>query len=139
MSDVENNKEPKSLRVGRAREEEPSFNTLDMCRLIKQHEDVKELDLTIDEIKCIVEAYSEIAYKCLLRGIKVSMPKLGWFKPKKKKGMSARKMSRPLHPFTDNKEYVMVEYPKQPDYYVIDFSVRPKVAKAFRKSTTVGE
>jgi hypothetical protein len=74
----------------------------------------------------------------MLNDTKVSFPKLGWFKRKHKKGMSARKMSRPLHPFSEDKSYELVEYPKRPDYSVIEFVVRNKVKEEF-KQATIGE
>jgi nucleoid DNA-binding protein len=131
-------KEPKPLKRGRTEEETPTLNEADVCRAIRKHELLSNYNLSVEEIKAVLEAYSAIIYRCMLNDIKICMPKLGWFKRKHKKGMSARKMSVPLHPFTEDKSYKMVEYPKQPDYSVIEFIVRKKVKDAF-KEQTLGE
>jgi hypothetical protein len=47
-------------------------------------------------------------------------------------------MSKPLHPFSEDKSYELVEYPKRPDYSVIEFVVRNKVKEEF-KQATIGE
>lgn len=136
MSDIENT--PKRVKGGRPKESTYTLNELDVCRAIRQHELVKEYDLSINEVKAVLEAYSAIIYRCMLNDTKVSFPKLGWFKRKHKKGMSARKMSKPLHPFSEDKSYELVEYPKRPDYSVIEFVVRNKVKEEF-KQATIGE
>ena len=137
MSDIED-KTPKRVKGGRPKEETPTLNETDVCRAIRQHELMKDYDLSVSEIKAVLEAYSAVIYRCMLNDIKICMPKLGWFKRKHKKGMSARKMSVPLHPFSEDKSYKLVEYPKQPDYSVIEFIVRKNIKEDF-KQKTLGE
>ena len=113
----------------------------DIHRLIRKSMRERGYDTSIEEIKEILNIYSELVYTCLLNGIRVTIPNLGEFfrdiKKGRKEGYYNVPNSRDEHTKFDKNMVWTKEYmPKAPDFGKIDFEEFPRVKKKFREETT---
>lgn len=113
----------------------------DIQRLIRKSMKEKGYNTSVEEIKEILNIYSELVYTCLLNGIRVTVPNLGEFfrdiKKGRKEGYYNVPSSRDAHtPFDKNMVWTKEYMPKAPDFGKIDFIEFPRVKKKFREETT---
>ena len=114
----------------------------DMYRVIRQT--LKEngyKDISVNDIKVVIEAYTNILYTCLLNNIRVTLPNIGEFYRDKIKGRKAGYYkvpnSRDEHTKFDKNMTWREEYMEQaPDFGKIKFVEFPRVKKKFREDTT---
>ena len=98
-------------------------------------------DISIDEIKMVIEMYSNILYTCLVNGIKVVLPNIGEFYRDIIKGRKAGYYKVPdvrdNHTVFGKNMVWKEEYmEKAPDFGKIRFVEFPRVKKKFREETT---
>ncbi len=113
----------------------------DIYRLIRQN--LKEngyKDISVNEIKIVIETYSNILYTCLVNGIRVILPNIGEFYRDKINGRKAGyykvPSSRDAHTAFDKNMVWTEEYKEQaPDFGKIRFVEFPRVKKKFREET----
>lgn len=114
----------------------------DIYRIIRQT--LKEngyKDISVSDIKMIIETYSNILYTCLLNGIRVILPNIGEFYRDKMNGRKAGYYrvpnSRDNHTAFDKNMVWTEEYMEQaPPFGKIRFVEFPRVKKKFREETT---
>lgn len=113
----------------------------DIYRLIRQ--DLKSngyKDITVDDIKVVIESYTNILYTCLVNGVRVILPNIGEFYRDKINGRKAGyykvPSSRDAHTAFDKNMVWVEEYKeKAPDFGKIRFVEFPRVKKKFRQET----
>ena len=113
----------------------------DLFRLISESLKNQGYNLTIDEIKAVICTMVDIAYTCLINGIRVTIPNLGEFYRDIKKGRKAGyynvPSSRDAHTKFDKNMVWTKEYMEQaPNWGRIAFIEYPRVKKRFREETT---
>ena len=113
----------------------------DVFRLIRTSMKEKGYDTSVEEIKEVMNSFSDIVFTCLLNGIRVTVPNLGEFfrdiKKGRKEGYYNVPSSRDAHtPFDKNMVWTKEYMPKAPDFGKIDFVEFPRVKKNFREQTT---
>lgn len=113
----------------------------DVVRLIRTSMKQKGYDTSVEEIKEVLNSFSEIILTCLKNGIRVTMPNIGEFFRDIKKGRRAGyynvPSSRDAHTKFDKNMVWTKEYMEQaPDFGKIDFVEFPRVKKQFRIDTT---
>ena len=113
----------------------------DVFRLIRTSMKEKGYDTSVEEIKEVMNSFSDIVFTCLLNGIRVTVPNLGEFfrdiKKGRKEGYYNVPSSRDAHtPFDKNMVWTKEYMPKAPDFGKIDFVEYPRVKKNFREQTT---
>lgn len=115
----------------------------DIYRVIKKtlNENDAYKDVSIDEIKVIIETYSNVLYTCLVNGIRVILPNIGEFYRDKMNGRKAGyykvPSSRDAHTKFDKNMVWTEEYMEQaPSFGKIRFVEFPRVKKKFRDETT---
>ena len=113
----------------------------DVLRLIRTSMKEKGYDTSVEEIKEVMNSFSDIVFTCLLNGIRVTVPNLGEFfrdiKKGRKEGYYNVPSSRDAHtPFDKNMVWTKEYMPKAPDFGKIDFVEFPRVKKNFREQTT---
>lgn len=113
----------------------------DVFRLIRKSMKEKGYDTSVEEIKEVMNSFSDIVFTCLLNGIRVTVPNLGEFfrdiKKGRKEGYYNVPNSRDAHTKFDKNMVWTKEYmPKAPDFGKIDFIEYPRVKKNFREQTT---
>ena len=113
----------------------------DVFRLIRTSMKEKGYDTSVEEIKEVMNSFSDIVFTCLLNGIRVTVPNLGEFfrdiKKGRKEGYYNVPNSRDAHTKFDKNMVWTKEYmPKAPDFGKIDFIEYPRVKKNFREQTT---
>lgn len=113
----------------------------DVFRLIRKSMKEKGYDTSVEEIKEVMNSFSDIVFTCLLNGIRVTVPNLGEFfrdiKKGRKEGYYNVPNSRDAHTKFDKNMVWTKEYmPKAPDFGKIDFVEYPRVKKNFREQTT---
>lgn len=107
-------------------------------RAIKQHDIVRQYNLTIPEIKSIFDAYADIIINVTQHDIKVELPHIGEFYPQYTKGWEGGMVAIPK---TDGKrickgmEYEKKYYPPKPDYKALKFSIKNYVKERFKNAT----
>lgn len=112
----------------------------DLFRLISKSIKNQGYDLSIEEIRAVIESLVDISYTCLINGIRVTIPNLGEFYRDIKKGRRAGYYNVPSArdehtPFDKNMTWTK-EYKEQtPDCGKIAFIPYPRVAKQFREET----
>ena len=114
----------------------------DMYRIIRQT--LKEngcKDISINDIKIVIETYTNILYTCLLNGIRVTLPNIGEFYRDRMKGRKAGYYkvpdSRDNHTAFDKNMVWREEYMEQaPPFGKIRFVEFPRIKRKFREETT---
>lgn len=114
----------------------------DMYRIIRQT--LKEngcKDISINDIKIVIETYTNILYTCLLNGIRVTLPNIGEFYRDRMKGRKAGYYkvpdSRDNHTAFDKNMIWREEYMEQaPPFGKIRFVEFPRIKRKFREETT---
>jgi nucleoid DNA-binding protein len=108
-----------------------------LYRAIKSNRLVKEYNLTLDEVKAVIRAYADIIYTCLKYDITVSLPTIGYFSKKIKKGFKGGNVRTIDEPFKKGSTTSEKYYPPKPDYGIITLNIKNIVAERFRKDTTL--
>lgn len=113
----------------------------DLFRLVSKSVKSKGYDLSIEEVRAVIDSMVDIAYTCLINGIRVTIPNLGEFYRDIKKGRKAGyynvPSSRDAHTKFDKNMVWEKEYKeKAPDWGRIAFVVYPRIKKKFREETT---
>jgi nucleoid DNA-binding protein len=113
----------------------------DLFRLTKSAIKEQGYDLSIEEVRAVIDSMVHIIYTCLLNGIRVTIPNLGEFYRDIKKGRKAGyynvPSSRDAHTKFDKNMVWTKEYMEQaPDWGRIMFVEKPSVKKKFREETT---
>lgn len=98
-------------------------------------------DISVDDIKIVIETYSSILYTCLINGIRVILPNIGEFYRDKMNGRKAGYYkvpnSRDDHTAFNKDMVWREEYMEQaPPFGKIRFVEFPRVKKKFREETT---
>ena len=112
----------------------------DLFRLVSKSVKDKGYNLSIEEVRAVIDSMVDIAYTCLINGIRVTIPNLGEFYRDIKKGRKAGyykvPSSRDEHTKFDKNMVWKEEYMEQaPDWGRIAFAVYPRIKKMFRKET----
>lgn len=113
----------------------------DLFRLIKSAIKEQGYDLSIEEVRAVIDSMVHIIYTCLLNGIRVTIPNLGEFYRDIRKGRKAGyynvPSSRDAHTKFDKNMVWTKEYMEQaPDWGKITFVEKPSVKRKFREETT---
>ena len=113
----------------------------DLFRLRKSAIKEQGYDLSIEEVRAVIDSMVHIIYTCLLNGIRVTIPNLGEFYRDIKKGRKAGyynvPSSRDAHTKFDKNMVWTKEYMEQaPDRGRIMFVEKPSIKKKFREETT---
>lgn len=113
----------------------------DLFRLIKSAIREQGYDLSIEEVRAVIDSMVHIIYTCLLNGIRVTIPNLGEFYRDIRKGRKAGyynvPSSRDAHTKFDKNMVWTKEYMEQaPDWGKITFVEKPSVKRKFREETT---
>ena len=113
----------------------------DLFRLVAKSVKSKGYDLSVEEVRAVIDSMVDIAYTCLINGIRVTIPNLGEFYRDIKKGRKAGyynvPSSRDAHTKFDKNMVWTKEYMEQaPDWGKIAFVAFPRVVKSFREETT---
>lgn len=117
------------------------ISSSDVFRLIRKSMKEKGYNTSVEEIKEVMNSFSDIVYTCLLNGIRVTIPNIGEFfrdiKKGRKEGYYNVPNSRDAHTkFDKNMTWTKEYMPKAPDFGKIDFIEYPRVKKKFRADTT---
>ena len=93
----------------------------DVYRLIKDRLKKNDVNISVSDIKAVLEVYSEIIYAGLVNGVRVTVPNMGEFYRDKKNGRKAGYYnvpnSRDEHTkFDKNMEWHKEYMEKAPDY-----------------------
>jgi nucleoid DNA-binding protein len=114
----------------------------DIYRIIRDtlKESGYDKKITTEEVKAIIDTYTNILYTCLVRGIRVALPNVGEFYRDHIKGRKAGyykvPSSRDAHTAFDKNMVWTEEYMEQaPDFGKIRFVEFPRVKKQFRADT----
>jgi nucleoid DNA-binding protein len=108
-----------------------------VCRAIKSNKYLQSYNLSLDEIKAVLRAYTDIIYTCLKYDITVSLPTIGYFSKKIKKGFKGGNVRTIDEPFKKGSTTSEKYYPPKPDYGIITLNIKNIVAERFRKDTTL--
>ena len=113
----------------------------DLFRLTKSAIKEQGYDLSIEEVRAVIDSMVHIIYTCLLNGIRVTLPNFGEFYRDIKKGRKAGyynvPSSRDAHTKFDKNMVWTKEYMEQaPDWGKIAFAAYPRINKRFREETT---
>ena len=113
----------------------------DLFRLIQKSIKNKGYNLSIEEVRAVIDTMVDITYTCLINGIRVTIPNLGEFYRDIKKGRKAGyynvPSSRDAHTPFDKNMVWKKEYKEQaPDWGRIAFVAYPRIKKMFREETT---
>jgi nucleoid DNA-binding protein len=108
-----------------------------VCRAIKPNKYLQSYNLSLDEIKAVLRAYTDIIYTCLKYDITVSLPTIGYFSKKIKKGFKGGNIRTIDEPFKRGSTTSEKYYPPKPDYGIIVLNIKNIVAERFRKDTTL--
>ncbi len=113
----------------------------DLFRLVSKSVKNQGYDLSIEEVRAVIDSMVDIAYTCLINGIRVTIPNLGEFYRDIKKGRKAGyynvPSSRDAHTKFDKNMVWTKEYMEQaPDWGKIAFAAYPRINKRFREETT---
>lgn len=113
----------------------------DIYKVIRKTLKENGYNVSVDEIKTIIEMYSNILYTCLINGIRVILPNIGEFYRDTIKGRKAGfykvPNSRDNHTKFDKNMTWKEEYMEQaPNFGKIRFVEFPRVKKRFREDTT---
>jgi nucleoid DNA-binding protein len=93
--------------------------------------------LTKEDVKAVFDVFARIVLRGVKNNLIVSLPNLGLFSKKHRKGWKGRTLKVNSVPFTKS-EQVEKKIETKPDYSVIDFKVKPKLQTAFIESTREG-
>ena len=112
----------------------------DLFRLVSKSVKDKGYNLSIEEVRAVIDSMVDIAYTCLINGIRVTIPNLGEFYRDIKKGRKAGYYkvpnSRDTHTKFDKNMVWTEEYmEKAPDWGRIAFVAYPRVKRKFREET----
>lgn len=112
----------------------------DLFRLVSKSVKDKGYNLSIEEVRAVIDSMVDIAYTCLINGIRVTIPNLGEFYRDIKKGRKAGYYkvpnSRDAHTKFDKNMIWTEEYmEKAPDWGRIAFVAYPRVKRKFREET----
>lgn len=112
----------------------------DLFRLVSKSVKDKGYNLSIEEVRAVIDSMVDIAYTCLINGIRVTIPNLGEFYRDIKKGRKAGYYkvpnSRDAHTKFDKNMVWTEEYmEKAPDWGRIAFVAYPRVKRKFREET----
>lgn len=113
----------------------------DLFRLIKQDIKTKGYDLSIEEVRAVIDSMVHIAYTCLINGIRVTIPNFGEFYRDVKKGRKAGyyrvPSSRDDHTAFSKDMTWTTEYMEQaPNWGKIGFATFPRIKRSFKEETT---
>lgn len=113
----------------------------DLFRLVSKSVKNQGYDLSVEEVRAVIDTMVDIAYTCLINGIRVTIPNLGEFYRDIKKGRKAGyynvPSSRDAHTKFDKNMVWTKEYMEQaPDWGKIAFAAYPRINKRFREETT---
>jgi nucleoid DNA-binding protein len=113
----------------------------DLFRLVSTSVKNQGRNLSVEDVRAVIESMIDIIYTCLINGIRVTIPNLGEFYRDIKKGRKAGyynvPSSRDAHTKFDKNMVWTKEYMEQaPDFGKIDFVEYPRVKKQFREDTT---
>lgn len=113
----------------------------DLFRLIAKSLKNQGYNLSIEEIRAVIDSMVDITYTCLINGIRVTIPNLGEFYRDIKKGRKAGyynvPSSRDAHtPFDKNMTWTKEYMEQAPDWGKIAFAEFPRIKKKFREETT---
>lgn len=112
----------------------------DLFRLVSKAVKDKGYNLSIEEVRAVIDSMVDIAYTCLINGIRVTIPNLGEFYRDIKKGRKAGYYkvpnSRDAHTKFDKNMVWTEEYmEKAPDWGRIAFVAYPRIKRQFREET----
>lgn len=112
----------------------------DTYKILRKRLKDEGYDISINEIKCVINLYVDLIYSCMLAGIRVMIPNLGEFYRDIRKGRKAGYYnvpnSRDEHTKFDKNMVWKKEYKeKASDWGRIAFAVQPKIKKQFREET----
>ena len=112
----------------------------DLFRLVSKSVKDKGYNLSIEEVRAVIDSMVDIAYTCLINGIRVTIPNLGEFYRDIKKGRKAGYYkvpnSRDEHTKFDKNMVWTEEYMEQaPNWGRIAFVAYPRVKRKFREET----
>jgi nucleoid DNA-binding protein len=138
-------KNDKEQIMSRKREDELRLSDGDIYKaiekMLKQEgytKDPKKSEyLTKEDVKAVFDVFARIVLRGVKNNLIVSLPNLGLFSKKHRKGWKGRTLKVNSVPFTKS-EQVEKKIETKPDYSVIDFKVKPKLQTAFIESTREG-
>ena len=112
----------------------------DLFRLVSKAVKDKGYNLSIEEVRAVIDSMVDIAYTCLINGIRVTIPNFGEFYRDIKKGRKAGYYkvpnSRDAHTKFDKNMVWTEEYmEKAPDWGRIAFVTFPRIKRQFREET----
>ena len=112
----------------------------DLFRLVSTSLKNQGRNLSIEDVRAVIESMIDIIYTCLINGIRVTIPNLGEFYRDIKKGRKAGyynvPSSRDAHTKFDKNMVWTKEYmEKAPDWGRIAFVAYPRIKKKFREET----
>ena len=109
----------------------------EIYRLIKQHPEVKACkQITIEQIRAVFRAYSDIVYTASKRGIRVSLPRIGQFLSTETKGWQGGFITF-LRNFNDTNSKERAYFPPKPNYRLLRFDFHKAIRNKFRKETEI--
>lgn len=138
-------KNDKGADMSRKREDELRLSDGDIYKaiekMLKQEgytKDPKKSEyLTKEDVKAVFDVFARIVLRGVKNNLIVSLPNLGLFSKKHRKGWKGRTLKVNSVPFTKS-EQIEKKIETKPDYSVIDFKVKPKLQTAFIESTREG-
>ena len=112
----------------------------DLFRLVSTSLKNQGRNLSVEDVRAVIESMIDIIYTCLINGIRVTIPNLGEFYRDIKKGRKAGyynvPSSRDAHTKFDKNMVWTKEYmEKASDWGRIAFVAYPRVKKKFREET----
>ena len=112
----------------------------DVYRLIKDRLKKNDVNISVSDIKAVLEVYSEIIYAGLVNGVRVTVPNMGEFYRDKKNGRKAGYYNVPNSRDEHTKFYKNMEWHKEymekaPDYGRFAFAEYPRIKKKLREDT----
>jgi nucleoid DNA-binding protein len=119
------------------RDESKFLDEKNLCKAIKSNQALKGRDLTLDDIRSVLEAYSDIIYTCLKYDINVTLPQLGFFSKTIKKGFKGGWIKTCDVSFQKGSSTSAKYFEPKPDYGKITLNIRKGIAEKFRQETTM--
>lgn len=123
--------------MGKKKKKGRVLDTLSIARAIKAHPDVGG-EVTIPQIKCVLNAYGDIVKRAVLNNFRVLLPNLGTFEKAFKKGWKGRELTYVEDGIigTEDAVYKRKYIEAKPSYYTLGFTPKPSVKNEFKVLTS---
>lgn len=108
-----------------------------LYKAIKYNPNLDGRKLTMEDIRAVFKAYSDIMYNCAKDNIRVSLPYIGEFYKYKMSGFKGGNIKIPDEPFKKGSTCHIEYRPPKPDYYILQFEIRNALKERFKEDNQI--